>query len=52
MSKTFLRCASDRRGTLLSINCITAGEKLRGYHRNVRKTYVDTPLYVSTSGSL
>ena len=39
-------------GTLFSINGITAGEKFRGCRRNVRKTSVNTVLYVSTSGSL
>ena len=43
---------SDRRGILLSINRITAGEKVQGCRRNVRKTSVNTVLYVSTSGSL
>ena len=52
MSRMFVRWASDRKGTLLSINRSTAGEKFRGCRRNVRKTSVNTVLYVATSGSL
>ena len=37
---------------MLSISRTTAGDKFRGCRRNVRKTSVNTVLYVSTSGSL
>ena len=52
VSKMFVRCASDRRGTLLSINRSTDGEKYRGCLKKVRKTSVNTVLHESASGSL
>ena len=44
VSRMFVRCASDRRGTLLSINRITEGEIFRGRLKIVRKTSVNRVL--------
>ena len=51
VSRVFVLGASDRRVTLLSMNGTTAGERFLGCLRKVRKTSVNRPLYVSTSGS-